>query len=291
MLNLDLLLKSAPQMPSITGKWASVYLEPMLGSGERFTIIVAAISTSGEVLVRPAIRKEVIEVMYGFKSTAVQTMIDVVCDSLKSHLDKNKNFDGWIPPVTGVTIGNQRIAASASSTGILRQAISLSSSLSSLTLDEETLPAQKRKKERDRWATQLMQTVLHIDPKREIYFNKGFTFSDGHRPAKIFYLSDYAAINTGKLLPANLNQLVIENKAKISDLSMVKKHYDFFPRVNHELLVFRPPDDDPRYSDKNIASIHSAYLALKDLAETYGVNISPVYSVEQASKKILDTAA
>ena len=57
MLNLDQLLKSAPAMPTTSGRWASVYLEPMIGSGERLTVAVATITSSGEILVKPAIRK------------------------------------------------------------------------------------------------------------------------------------------------------------------------------------------------------------------------------------------
>ncbi|MEI7100276.1 hypothetical protein ACOIDY_32600, partial [Klebsiella pneumoniae] len=86
MLNLDQLLKSAPAMPATSGRWASVYLEPMIGSGERLTVAVATITSSGEILVKPAIRKEVIEAMYGFKAPAFINVVDLILSSLKLHL-------------------------------------------------------------------------------------------------------------------------------------------------------------------------------------------------------------
>ncbi|MCX3307958.1 hypothetical protein ORN12_02895 [Pantoea vagans] len=291
MLNLDLLMKNIPPMPSIKGQWRSFYLEPMLGSGERLTIMVAAISNDGQAIVKPAIRKEVIEAMYGFKSNAFLSMVEILCNSLRDHLLTNKSFEGWISPVTGVTAGSSREAASASVTGILRQAIALSSSLSTLNVEDSSQVTKKHRTEKDRWATQLMQAVLTKDPSRERYFNRSVTFTDGHRPAKIFYLSEKSALNTGKLVPANLNQLVIDNKAKISDLSMAKLHDDMFPRNRHELLVFRPPADDPRYTDKNILAIESAFLSLEDLADAYSVSVSAVYSVEHAVSKIIGIAA
>lgn len=292
MLNLEHLLKAAPPMPATTGSWTSVYLEPMIGSGEKLTIIVATVTSAGEVLVRPAIRKEVIEAMYGFKASAFHNMIDFIASSLTQHLEQKKEFNDWQPPVTGITVGATRFAASSSATGILRQAVSLTSSLSSLLSDEESSKGQaKTTREKDRWSTQLIDAVIKEDGKREIFFNRQFCFSDGHRPAKIFYLSDYAAINTSKLLPANLTELVKDGKAKISDLSMIKKHGDLFERSTHELIVFRPSDDNPAYSDKNIASIKSAFLALQDLANTYDVGITPVNTVEEAAKLILNTAA
>lgn len=292
MLNLDHLLQTLPSLPLLNGKWVSVYLEPILGSGERLTIIVAAVSSNGDILVKPAIRKEVVEAMYGLRSSSFNNMVDLISNSLKTHLQNGGDLTEWLPPISGITVSSPRDAASSTTTGILRQAVSLSSSLSSL-LDENVDVDKKVKKswEPDRWSTQLIDAVLRVDAKRECFFNRQFTFSDGHRPARIFYLSDRAAINTGKLLPSNLNEFVKDGKAKISDLSMIKKHGDFFDHQYHQMLVFRPADDNPAYSEKNIRSIKSAYLALQDLANTYEVTITPVHSVEQAARIILRTAA
>jgi hypothetical protein len=292
MLNLDHLSQTLPPLPSLSGKWVSVYLEPMLGSGERLTIIVAAVASNGDILVKPAIRKEVVEAMYGFRASSFNNMVELITNSLKSHLELIGEFPGWHPPISGISVGMPRDAASSTTTGILRQAVSLSSSLSSLldtNLDEEG--KVKKTREKDRWSTQLIDAVLREDARRECFFNRQFSFSDGHRPAKIFYLSDNAAINTGKLLPSNLNEFVKDGKAKISDLSMIKKHDNLFRHNNHQMIVFRPTDDDPAYSDKNIMSIQSAYLALEDLANTYDVAITPVHSVEHAARIILKTAA
>nr|WP_112033274.1 hypothetical protein [Escherichia coli] len=293
MLNLDQLLKSAPAMPATSGRWASVYLEPMIGSGERLTVAVATITSSGEILVKPAIRKEVIEAMYGFKAPAFINMVDLILSSLKLHLAAKGDFVSWHPPVTGVTISAVRNAASSSPVGILRQAVSLSSSLSSLLEAEEDsdgLPA-KQSRTKDRWPIQIFDAVISADGRRDIFFNRSFTFSDGHRPAKIFYLSDHAAINTGKLLPHNLNEQVKDGKAKISDLSMIKRQGDIFPRETHQMIIYKPEDDSPAYNDRHIASINSAYLSLQDLANTYDVSITSVSTAEHAARLILQTAA
>lgn len=292
MLNLDFLLKSAPAMPSTKGSWVSVYLEPMIGSGERLTIIVAAISSAGEVVVKPAIRKEVIEAMFGFKSSVFDSMIGLIASSLKNYLEEHGSFQGWNPPVGGVSLGPVRDAVSSSITGVLRQAVSLTSSLSSLSdIANEDISKSKKTKERDRWTDQLTEFVISEDKHREVYFNRPFNFSEGHRPAKIFYLSEWAAINTGKLLQANLNQQVSDNKAKIADLSMVKLHGELFERTTHEILIYRPLENDPSYTDKTMASINSAFLTLQDLADTNKIMITPVYSVEEAARRILRTAA
>lgn len=280
-------------MPVTSGQWVSVYLEPMIGSGERLTIVVATVTSTGDILVKPAIRKEVIEVMYGFKAHAFINMIELILSSLKSHLENKGDFSSWNPPVTGITISDPRNAASSNSLGILRQAVSLSSSLSSLFELEEDSKGLSAKESRgkDRWPTQIFDAVVSEDSHRDIFFNRSFSFRDGHRPAKIFYLSDHAAINTGKLLPNNLNEQVKDGKAKISDLSMIKKQGDIFLRDTHQMIVYKPEDDSPAYNDKHIALINSAFLSLQDLANTYDVSITAVSSVEHAARLILKTAA
>ncbi len=290
MLNIDFLLKNVPPLPSIKAKWVSIYLEPILGSGERLTIIVATITSTGNVLVKPAIRKEVVDAMYDAKAPSFNKMVEMIANSLEQHLKRTGEFHSWVAPVSGITLGIERAAASATTAGILRQAVSLSSSLSSLHDEAESI-ALKSDIGKDKWSTQLIDAVLSKEPRRQIFFNQNYSFEDGHRPAKIFYLSDTAAINTGKLFPQNLNTLVIDSKAKISDLSLIKKHGNFFERDSHEMLIFRPTDDDPAYSDKNIQTIHSAFLTLQDLADTYDVKIQPVYSIEEAASIILSTAA
>ena len=280
-------------MPAISGQWVSVYLEPMIGSGERFTVLVATVTSTGEVQVKQAIRKEVIDAMYGFKSQAFTNMIDLIARSLKHHLDETRDFTSWKPPVNCVTIGKPRSAASSNVTGILRQAVSLSASLSSLLATEldEKHSKTVASRSNDRWPTQVFDAVTGSNRRLEVNFNQSFTFTDGHRPARIFYLSENAAINTGKLLPSSLNEQVKDGKAKISDLSMIKKQGDIFNREFHQMIIYKPEDDSPAYNDKQINIINSAFLSLQDLADTYDVSINAVSSPEQAARLILKTAA
>ncbi|HGH5989172.1 hypothetical protein AB7W15_01750 [Morganella morganii] len=293
MLNLNELLSTAPRTPAVTGEWASVYLEPMIGSGERLTIAVAAKCSDKYVDVRPAIRQDVIEVMYGHRSQAFNSMVDVVATSLKLHLEKTRSFHTWIPPVSGVSLGKVRKAASKDLVGILRQAITLSSSLSSILNDKSDLQSTKKQTrvEKDRWTTQLQQAVITSDAKRQCYFNAKYDFKNKRMAASVFYLSEHAAINTGKLLPGSLSSLVANSKAKIADLSLIRSHPDLLPRDTHEFIVFKPSDDDPRYKDDEIAKINGAFLILQDLAEKDEITLTAVTDIQEGAKRILRTAA
>ncbi|WP_368937936.1 hypothetical protein [Morganella morganii] len=293
MLNLNELLNTAPRTSAVTGEWASVYLEPMIGSGERLTIVVAAKCADKLIDVRPAIRQEIIDIMYGQRSEAFSSMVDVIATSLKLHLEKTRSFHTWVPPVSGVTLGKVRKAASKDLVGILRQAITLSSSLSSLLDDKSELNSTKKqtRTEKDRWTTQLQQAVIRSDARRQGYFNAKYDFKNKRMAASVFYLSEHAAINTGKLLPSSLSNLVAHSKAKIADLSLIRSHPDLLPRETHEFIVFKPSDDDPRYQDSEIAKVNSAFLILQDLAEKDEITLTAVTDIQEGAMRILRTAA
>ncbi|EST59197.1 hypothetical protein K151_2027 [Proteus hauseri ZMd44] len=293
MLNLNELLNTAPKTPALTGEWVSVYLEPMIGSGERLTIAVAAQCTNRLIDVRPAIRQEVIDVMFGHRSKAFNSMIEVIATSLKLHIENTGSFHTWVPPIGGVTLGRVKKAASKDLIGILRQAITLSSSLSTMLDDRSNLNSVKKqnKTEKDRWTTQLQQAVIESDTKRQGYFNAKYDFKNKRMAASVFYLSEHAAINTGKLLPSSLSNLVAHSKAKIADLSLIKSHPDLLHRDTHEFILFKPNDDDPRYNDNEIAKVNSAFLILKDLAEKDEIILTAVTDVQEGANRILRTAA
>lgn len=293
MLSLNELLITIPDTPSTVGEWTCVYLEPMIGSGERFTIAVAAKSNDGLIDVRPAIRPEIIDVMYGQRSQAFSSMVDVIASSLKLHLKKEGTFHTWISPISGVTLGKIKKAVSKDLVGILRQAITLSSSLSSLLDSELALNNNKQSKrtEKDKWTAQLQQAVISADAKRQHYFNSKFDFQNRRMAASVFYLSEHAAINTGKLLPSSLSSLVANSKAKIADLSLIKNHPDLLVRETHEFIVLKPSDDDPRYNDNDINKINGAFLILQDLAQQDGITLTAVTDIFEGANRILRTAA
>lgn len=286
MLNYNEFFTLAPHAPSFRATWAPVYLEPMMGSGEKFTVIIAAYSEDGSVRVCNAIRPHVVKAMYGNKHNHFNSIIEMIIQSLESHLKQYNNFHGWISPIVAARLGEISHAQSSDMTGILRQAVQLTASLSSLDFFSSEDENDEKYSSENTWASQLKAKVINDQPSFEQYFNKEFKVDGQARAAKIFYLSANIAINTDRLIPTNLASHLDRNKARILDLLSVKDH-DIYTRNTFEFIVYRPQDDDPTYGKPQFLRLNEAIHSLQEIGDKHSIRVVPVTTVQQAAIRLI----
>lgn len=286
MLNYNEFLKLAPRAPSFKATWAPVYLEPMMGSGEKFTVIIAAYSEDGIVRVCNAIRPHVVKAMYGNKHSQFNSIIEMIIQSLEIHLCKYKSFSGWKSPIVGAVLGDVTPAQSSDMTGVLRQAVQLTASLSSLDFFSSEDENDEKYSSENTWANQLRATIISEHPSYNQYFNREFKVDGQARAAKIFYLSTKIAVNTDRLIPTNLAAHLDRNKARILDLLSVKDH-DIFSRDTFEFIVYRPQDDDPTYGKSQFEKLHEALHAIQEVGDKHSIRVVPVTTVQQAALRLI----
>lgn len=286
MINFEDLFSQLPDPPKFRGKWVPVYLEPMMASGERLTVAVAAIGVDGSSLVKVALRNEKIQAMYGDKGSAFNSIIETLVASLQYHLHTKQTFEGWSIPFSGISLGTERDAMSKDIIGILRQAVAMTASLSALDFDgmsDDVRPAEKN----DRWPTQVRDEVLRNHPELAQYFRRDFITSSQSKACRLFYLSSNIAINTGKLVPGNtLSHNFDVNKSRILDLLTVKENEGFAPRNFHELIVYRPGHDEAMFSESQMKSLDGYVNALIDAGDRHEIRVTTVSSAEDASTRL-----
>ena len=294
MINLDLLISRLPAEPAYAGSWMSIYLEPMMGSGEKLTVAVAAVGESGEVKVCPAIRPHVLEAMFGSRSGGLTRLIDTIAESLKNHITARGEFEGWKPPVSGVSVGMVRKTFSTDLTGLLRQAVAMTASLAALDLSDsgETEVAETIiTATDDRWPKQFHDEVVRRDERLDRFFSQKFVISEPSRPLNIFFLSEKVALNTGRLIPGRgLSAYLEHNKARMLDLRVAKEKQHLLARNHFELVVFRPSFDDPTYSLKQIDSLKRSIATLEDACDENRVLVTQVQSATEAAERLLRIA-
>lgn len=287
MINFDSLLGKLPDLPGYRAKWVPVYLEPMMASGERITIAVAALGDDGTALVRSALRAEKAKAMYAEKSDPFMDLINTAIDSLQFHLDTKQSFEGWGYPFSGLELGVPREALSSDIIGVLRQAVSMTASLSALDFDA---PAEKDNYKNDSWANKFRETVVANSPGLDQYFRARFSTRNSSRDLRVFFLSSNIAVNTGKLIPGSgISYHFDINKSRLLDLLTVKENEgSIAPRVHHELIVYRPASDDASYSKIQIKAIDAYVNALNDAGDKHNIRVTTAVSAEAATKRLLD---
>ncbi|HBC8967464.1 TPA: hypothetical protein KE741_000731 [Raoultella ornithinolytica] len=286
MLNYNEFLTQAPKIPSFRATWAPVYLEPMMGSGEKFTVVIAAFSDDGTIRVCNAIRPHVVKAMYGSKHNQFNSIIDMLIASLENHLKLKNSFSGWISPIVAAKLGDVFQAQSSDMTGVLRQAVQLTASLSSLDFFSSEDESDDKYSSENTWANQLKTRIISDQPSFEQYFHREFKVDGQSRAAKIFFLSKSIAINTDRLIPTNLSNHLDRNKARILDLLSVKDH-DLFERNTFEFLVYRPEDDEVTYSKSQFVKLNEALHALEEIGDKHSIRVVPVTTVQQAALRLI----
>ncbi|MDW7782283.1 hypothetical protein [Morganella morganii] len=285
MFDFDDLFKKSKENPLYSASWVPIYFEPMMGSGEKFTVVIAAIGCDGAVRVCNTIRPHVIKAMYGNKHTQFNSLINVIINSLNSHLSEQRNFHEWVSPISGVNVGDITKSQSTDMTGVLRQAIQLTASLSSLDFFSEENNEDQYSSEFT-WANQVRDSVIRFKPCYSPYFNREFKVAGEARATKIFFLSDRIAINTDRIIPGQIATHLDRSKARIFDLLSVRD-MDIFTRTTFEFIVYRPEDSDPTYNKSQIKRLNEALLEIQEVGDKHSIRVVPVTAPHKAAKRII----
>lgn len=178
MLNLNI-----PSTSSHIATILPVYFEPMLGSGERLTIAIGAISETGEINdVKQVIRYDVLECMYGQKAKGIQNFIEIVVEDLRDSIRNGKNFSDWAPPLNGIFKGAERKEAADRWEDIFKHASLLHSSLSEYiqkTVDEKI----------EKWPLRIKRILEKEKPNLAKYINTKVKITQNGLPLQIGFIS------------------------------------------------------------------------------------------------------
>lgn len=281
-----------PELPTYKGVWHAIYLEPIVGSGERVTVAVVAIGASCEFNVIQAIRSELLDCLYGAQSKNIKNMIDWLISSAKKHIIDNGTLIGWNAPFEGVICGNAVSASDDDLNGILRQAIRLSASLSTLSLeaDRDNEDGQARKYS-SRWATDIAEELRVINPDLTAFLKRKIKIGDSGIYTTFGFSNDIYASNFALLVPTNISSSLNFVKAKLLDLETFKKSQILIKPQKFEIIIGRPSFTDPTIPKKSIENIKSNLELVQEVAEQENISVFSTDSAVKAAEHIHKSAA
>lgn len=267
-------LKDKLQFPSrhdnVKAKWVPIYIEPMVGSGERIAIGVA-VAHQNSYLTVPVAALERLECLYGKENRALIFAAKAAIESFERVLSRegDRALETWTAPFEGVIKGATRIGAGNSLEEIARSGLMLCSSLVEKIADAEEIEDAGASVTTIRLEHLIKEKVLAKRQSLEISFNKPFQYVTSGRATRIGFVGQRLVANFGLLAPLHLGQLFKDAKAKLWDLGQIRDdvkrpEFNLSAELNNfELLVNRVRDDDPQYSEKQIKSVQEAYNELE----------------------------
>lgn len=282
-----------PGKPKYHGKWWAVSFEPIVGSGERINAIVVAKGEDGRYDVIQSIRDDVLDTLYGMKSDAIKEMISWVQQSLITHIANNLDVELWTTPVSGFKIIKSAKALDDNLSGIFRQAIRLSASLGTLSLEAERSEEDEQvgQKQTEQWATRIFDESRRLNPTLNDFFGTRVRLSGVNVHTKFGFYNDVYASNFGLMVPSRLSASINTIKAKVYDLESLKKSNMVLKPDTVDIIVGIPSFDDPTIPSKIVDKMRSHQDEMTELASKEGINFIPVHSAKQAAERIALKAA
>lgn len=289
-----------PRREKVRAIWQPIYLEPMIGSGERICVGVAVANADGHRVV-PASGLERFECLYGKAgSDFVRKIVEATCDSLERTLKHPRAYDAfadaatwkqfWTAPLQGFSTGDPCIGAGDSLEEVARNGLSLCASLVEKAVDNsaESQPTLTR--------TQLQNDVREIvvkdRPLLADYFEKERHLGDNVRHIKFGFVGQRLAANFAVLNSHSLSENIDYAVSRIWNLrNLQQKEFKdelfSFERTHFELFVHAPTPDNPSYGLTQLQSIAEAQSLLRFVAKDNKVSLFPSESVRTIADELV----
>ena len=267
-----------PALPDYYVNWAPVHMEPIMGSGEKFTIAIAAIDGGGVPTVLPVLDSKRTECLLGQRAKDFSSIVNLCIDSLKDYVSLVGKMDEWSAPLEGISLGPTRLMHSISLESAMQLIIQKSAFLgdSEIMFTEELEDDERKPSQEDPWQMQIKESMRKLHPEFLSNFKKKFQVTTNARETTIDFLGIRYAANFGRLVPGNKDLLrtLKETKVKLWDIASLKdygkekgplgKRFGKDFQLNtFELILWKPSPSNPAYGEKDFKSLNEAFNEIK----------------------------
>jgi len=281
---------SFPDTPRYLAKWAAIYMEPILNSGERITIGIAAVGMDGAISVRPTLNLEQLKCVYGKGGIELLNSATFCLGLIEAHLRTTNLFD-WKPTVSGILVGEVREAAGNELSSIIANAMRLTASFShgahELTESNQLMVVAPTITREDNWINIVKQNVRNTKPDYYRYFNTEMHLERG-LPTVFDYVGARYAANLTEIPSGNANKLknsLNSSRVKLWTLARLK---DLWHTTQNCELIIKHPPLRASLSASAVDEISDVIYQLREESNAEGLSIFDVVSAEQASSRILE---
>lgn len=276
------------ELPSTTGLWRSLYLEPVVGTGERLCIGCITYFNNATKHHR-FISGSLLDAMYGAKADHVNGIIENALE-IATMLAEQVSIRGDITPFVNITAGEAECVHTRSESELVRAAMLMSSSLATLSepaqLNAEDV-AETGTSINRQFITRVRDTVAVLRPELAIYFNRTATLKSTRSPVKFGYLSDSLVAHLSVLSPTRISNQVRNARGLMAEIDLAQRARG---QGRAGLILGMPSLNSAVLSDRDRDALSSASEELRLECADYGVEYRTAETDEQTAQVLLALA-
>ena len=296
----------------VRGKWAPIFLSPLIGSPERLIIGVVAANASG-IYVERANALFRFECLYGSAAETAVFAAEVALDDLEADCEERgiRALTDPRPSFSGISVGKIYEGEATSLADVARTWMTSLSSLydegSALAswaehdvvpVVEETLPIIGDGRSGEKLPTLVLDYVINQRPGFEDFFSSGIQRGWRRRrqadvnSAVVDFAGSRLVANFGTLMPKRRARSVDRIKRRMFDLIVArdKESRIAFERA-HEMIVHRPSERDLDLTARQVASLSETVVALHEQARVEDITLRSMTNVPAIGDHILRAEA
>lgn len=281
-----------PRNDRVKASWRPIYIEPLIGSGERLTIGVAVWAENSFIVEQvEALNK--LECLYGKANEGLDFAARESLRDLRNRLshDGPDAFRAWKPPFSGVVFGEARGSKGATLEEIAMGALKMCSSIPISKSDDNIVAAREEVSENRARHQRLLTLVRNYVKDQRPGLCDAFRKrpGKGYRNPVIEFLGSRLAANFAILEPSGLNREITTAKAKILDLQWAREKMAEFGPQQYELLIFISGTQvGPLYSEDKRAALIGSKEVLTEEGNNVGVICRYHESIDAIGQRILE---
>lgn len=276
-------LEDLKGFPSFEARWAPVYLEPIVQSGERLTIGVVG-RANNEVEGRLTVTDQALRCLYGEAAPGIRNLIELALKRALKYAERD--FDPeFRSGIHGVVLGHARSGFGDNLIDVIEQGIALTSSLSTVH------PEENRSHDRTSYWVRIQKAMQRVDSELVPHF--GHQIDIRVRGSSIQlpcdYFSSRLAINICSLsADARLNQNFDTAMSKAFRLEQLKDHDALIGHSQDPSIMLVVPNDSVMqgWKDKARKNFSERMLLIQDVAERKHLSLVTVHSPFEGAKLI-----
>lgn len=273
---------------AIPAELCPIYLEPVFGSGERWTVAVAIITPEACKVINTV--PPTLSRCLGSLGAGLHTAAGEIAADLKRHMSAGKKIREWQPLFDGCEVGESMSAAADNMEQAVSIAISSLASLMAKQINEGADEAAIEPFGNREWLANIREATVERNPKFRGFFGRkaAVHYRDVTLEYQFGFLGGRLAANFTCILPQSISYSRGAAESDLFRLEQLRSHQqasDLLTLQHFEMMAYTPRSKDMSTTDQR--RVRSALDGLEAFADSHSLRLRIFHDASQAADRLV----